>query len=403
MIVRCGARFARPSLGSLVDMDDLEESAPQIVGLSGPDRASWFIEHVLVAPIVGQYRDLREVLGGFDADVILADSIFLGGSLLYELDRRLWATLSVAPLAIPDPDVPPFGPGWPPATTGLQRAQIRILRRIAETTVLKRPTQRMNRERARLNLPPVRSVFDGNATPYLYMQATSPQFEYPRREPPAQLHFVGPLFPEPSGGATLPAWWQDLDSDRPKVLVTQGTLSTSAQDLITPTVRALAGADLLLVATTDQVLSKLGVDPAPENLRVEPFLPFDTLMPRLDAVVTNGGYGTVQLALRHGLPLVVAGQTDDKPEVCARVAWSGAGINLGTSRPEPRQIREAVATVLTDDSHRSSARRIAADFAAYDAPVAIAMLLEQLVATGAMVRAPDAGRALGPVDPRATL
>ena len=50
-------------------------------------------------------------------------------------------------------------------------------------------------------------------------------------------------------------------------------------------------------------------------------------------MVTNGGYGAVQRAVSTGVPLVVAGNTEDKPEVAARVAWSGAGINLRTGTP----------------------------------------------------------------------
>ena len=37
-------------------------------------------------------------------------------------------------------------------------------------------------------------------------------------------------------------------------------------------------------------------------------------------MVTNGGYGGVQLALAHGVPLVVAGNTEEKGEIAARVA-----------------------------------------------------------------------------------
>jgi hypothetical protein len=53
-------------------------------------------------------------------------------------------------------------------------------------------------------------------------------------------------------------------------------------------------------------------------------------------MVTNGGYGGVQMALSYGVPLVVAGASEDKPEVGARVAWSGAGLNLKTGKPSRR-------------------------------------------------------------------
>ncbi|WP_366053941.1 nucleotide disphospho-sugar-binding domain-containing protein [Microcoleus sp. PH2017_34_RAT_O_A] len=73
--------------------------------------------------------------------------------------------------------------------------------------------------------------------------------------------------------------------------------------------------------------------PLPENLRLAQFIPFYHLMPYVDVMVTNGGFGGVQIALSHGVPLVVAGATEEKPEIAARVAWGSVGINLKTGRP----------------------------------------------------------------------
>ena len=55
-------------------------------------------------------------------------------------------------------------------------------------------------------------------------------------------------------------------------------------------------------------------------------------------MVTNGGYGGTQLALANGVPVVVAGKTEDKMEVSARVRWSGAGVALMTDTPTEAQI-----------------------------------------------------------------
>ena len=84
----------------------------------------------------------------------------------------------------------------------------------------------------------------------------------------------------------------------------------------------------------------------PANVRAAPFIPFERLLPHVDVMVTNGGYGGTQATLAHGVPLVMAGNTDDKMEVAARVAWSGAGINLRTRRPSPAALRRAVQKVL---------------------------------------------------------
>ncbi|WNY34233.1 hypothetical protein Q9Q99_01540 [Curtobacterium flaccumfaciens] len=118
----------------------------------------------------------------------------------------------------------------------------------------------------------------------------------------------------------------------------------------------------------DQLERALGTA-LPANARVATFLPYDQLLPRCSVVVTNGGFGGVQRALAHGVPLVVAGSTEDKPEVAARVAWAGCGRNLRSGTPRPRAIRRAVLEVLSTSTHRARSRQVAASIAALPDPV----------------------------------
>jgi UDP-glucoronosyl and UDP-glucosyl transferase len=69
-------------------------------------------------------------------------------------------------------------------------------------------------------------------------------------------------------------------------------------------------------------------------------------LPKVDVLVNNGGYGSVNQALSFGIPLVTAGLTEDKADVNLRVAWSGVGINLATNAPSCEALRRAVRTVL---------------------------------------------------------
>jgi len=97
-------------------------------------------------------------------------------------------------------------------------------------------------------------------------------------------------------------------------------------------------------------------------------------------MVTNGGYNGVQAALAHGVPLVAAGQTEEKPEICARIEWAGVGINLKTKTPTPTQLKNAVQKILESPHYRQKTQLIQADIARYDAPTLAANLLEQLAA-----------------------
>jgi UDP:flavonoid glycosyltransferase YjiC (YdhE family) len=87
-------------------------------------------------------------------------------------------------------------------------------------------------------------------------------------------------------------------------------------------------------------------------------------------MVTNGGIGGVQQALAAGVPLVVAGDTEDKPEVAGRVAWAGAGVNLWTGAPSPARVRRGVTTVLRDPRYRVAAARLQREIADHGDPVA---------------------------------
>ena len=68
----------------------------------------------------------------------------------------------------------------------------------------------------------------------------------------------------------------------------------------------------------------------PDNVRVAEMLPYSELLPKTDLMVTNGGYGGVQMALANGVPLVVAGAREDKPEVAARSPGPAAVSTCGS-------------------------------------------------------------------------
>jgi UDP:flavonoid glycosyltransferase YjiC (YdhE family) len=79
-----------------------------------------------------------------------------------------------------------------------------------------------------------------------------------------------------------------------------------------------------------------------------------------------------------GVPLAVAGASEDKPEVAMRVAWSGAGLNLRTAKPRPRDVRKAVRALLDEPRYRERAQALAREYASYDAIGLAVEILEGL-------------------------
>ena len=346
------------------------------------------LRRIFVGPIPGQHRDLRAILDGFPADCIVMDTMFLGTlplALGARADRPALACIGVMPYASNSRDAAPFGAAFQPGRGPVHRARNVAMNWATEHVVLA-DIQRLARRRLREAGAPRFHGYLVDLQPRVvdaYLQATVAGFEYPRSDLPPSVRFVGPILAPPSTSFETPRWWDELEGDRPVVHVTQGTLDNADLGrLLLLTTRALAGDDVLVVATTG------GPDPGPlrpdlpPNVRLERFIPHDLLLPHVHVMVTNGGYGGVQQALAHGVPLVVAGDSEDKPEVAARVQWSGTGINLHTGRPSVAMVARAVRRVLTRPSYRERARALQAEIAGTDPLGAISAAVAELTAAG---------------------
>jgi len=374
-----GAEFV--ALTGNADFDDRnpDEHLPDRLRYSGLARAQYDIQTIFVKPIPAQYHAVRALVGTLAPDAILADSMFAGvGPILSSAAKRPpIVAVGVTPLAQESVDVAPMGTAMQPSSSPLGRIRNRALNVIA-TKVLFRDTQNTGKRMfAEVGETLGSSIMDLSREFDAFVQLTVPAFEYPRSDLSPNLSFGGPIIPKPSGLA-LPEWWKALD-DRPIVHVTQGTIDNHDLDrLIRPTIAALADENVTVVVTMGgRPAADLGT--VPSNVRVASFLPYDVLLPRTSVYVTNGGYGGVQHALSCGVPLVVAGSTEDKPEVAARVAWSGAGIDLRTGAPQPPAIAAAVRAIHADSSYRGRAAQIANEMALTNAAVSVESALEAVV------------------------
>ncbi len=315
-------------------------------------------------------------------DLIVTDQLAFGGAVAAESLGIPWATVVVTPLELTSRHLPPPSMPWRPGTGPAGRARDAVLRGLTSLATRAGVDPQLNRLRAGVGLGPVRPgrLFDSVHSTDLVLAQGVPGLEYPRPDLPAHVHFVGRLAPAvaASSNPELPPWWPDLAAVGTVVHVTQGTLDVEANDLIKPTIAALADRDVLVVATTG------GVDPAtlgplPPNARAAAFLPHDQLLPQVDVMVTNGGWGGVLAAVQAGIPLVVAGRSLDKPEVARRVAWSGAGLDLRTGSPKPEQVARAVDEIRADPRFRERARDLGAAITAAGGATRAGDLLERLL------------------------
>jgi UDP:flavonoid glycosyltransferase YjiC (YdhE family) len=374
------------------DENDLSATFPAVLGGKGPRQTLINLRQVFVGTAGGQARDLAAAWAAEPWDVLLGDTTCFGTGLAGELTGAPWASVSIVPLTMPSRDLPPAGLGLAPGHNGLGRARDAVLRAVADAVLdaaLRGPYTSARRE---VGLPGGgRRVATAAFSPFLVLATSVPELEHPRSDLPPHVHLVGRMDAPPPAASALPPWWDEVArADRPVVHVTQGTFNADPAELLLPTLDALADEPVLVVATTGRGGRRALPGAVPANARVTDLLPYGELLPRTTVMVTNGGWGGVTAALAHGVPLVVAGGDIDKPEIAARVAWSGAGIDLRTGTPSSHAVGEAVRSVLTSPSYAAAAARIAAGFAAHDGPREAADLLEQLAVQRTPVHRPVA-------------
>ncbi|WP_431074996.1 glycosyltransferase [Microbacterium phyllosphaerae] len=379
---QAGARFVPLPADADIDLDDADGAFPERAGLTGPAAIRFDMSNLFVRPGSAQ---LAAVLAEFAArriDAVLTEPLFIGAALLQRMPREQRPpviVLGIFPLGARSRDAAPFGLGVTPMPGAVGRVRNAALRLIAEKVIFGAVQREADAvARREVGRPMGGFVLDWAGRADAYVQFTVPEFEYPRSDLPGTVHFVGPL-PAPASDRELPEWWSDLDERRPVVHVTQGTIANADfTQLVLPTISALAESEaLVVVATGGRPISALP-RALPANVRVAEYLPYDRLLPRIDLLVTNGGYGGVQQALENGVPLVVAGQTEDKVEVSARVGWSGVGLNLRTNSPTPEQVGAAITRVLGDPSYRENAHRIGAAMRETDAWRSLGEVLESV-------------------------
>jgi MGT family glycosyltransferase len=353
------------------------ETYPERIQKSpGMEMTGYDLVHFFARNIAAQSASLKMALYDFQADLILADSIYWGTlpMLVGPRDKRpAIAHLGVSVVNIGSGKNIPMRPDETPEQ---REAELQLRQRF----MLQPVQQAVNAALAGLGYPalPCPILEAMTELPDLYLHPGIESFEYPDSN--SKVRYIGAL-PTPVGQPTLPEWWQHLDPTKRLVLVTQGTVANrDFGQVIAPALVALGGRkDVAIIVTTGgQPVESIPVA-IPSNARIASFLPYAQIMPEIDLLITNGGYGTVNMAISHGVPIISAGLTEDKEEVSAHVQWSGAGIDLRTNQATPEAIKHAVDEIFTRPGYRERAQELSLEFSSHDVESELLSLIEECV------------------------
>ena len=314
-------------------------------------------------------RALLPLLEDMRPHAVVSDILTLAPALAAEAAGVPLATLIPHIYPVVEPGLPFFAVGLRPPRTRLGRLVWRQGQR-ALNVGLEQGRDDLNRQRARLSLPPTER-FHGGISPDLALVGTFPQLEYPRTWP-AGVEVTGPLsFELPHPEIELP------QGDDPLVLVAPSTAHDSANHLVRTALEALAGEPVRIVATTNRVVPQSPIE-VPGNAILVDWLSYSQLMPAASLVISHGGHGTVARALAAGTPLLISPFIGDMSETAMRVGWAGAGLSLPWRLCRPSPLRWAARRILDEPSFAIRAGEFAAWAKEHDGAERGAELVEQL-------------------------
>ncbi len=101
--------------------------------------------------------------------------------------------------------------------------------------------------------------------------------------------------------------------------------------------------------------------PQPPNVLVTDFVSHALLLPLCDAIITQGGAGTILAALCHGLPHLILPQGADQFINATTAERAGVALQIPPPALTPEAVTSVVSRLLDDDAIAANARRIRAE------------------------------------------
>lgn len=404
-----GAAFVPLRGSGDMDMDRLDESHPEFWKMpQGTKRHEYAFNTFVVGPIPDSHHSVQDLLadfrkGGNEHVVIIQDTGFLGNNPILlgaEGIRPPVIGLGTARLQMKSIDTGPFNSGLPPDSSPEGRIRNIAAQKEVEKNLV--GVQSVYEEKLKsVGVAPAQHIpfyMDSMVIlPDRFLQMSIASLEYPRSDLPESVKFIGAVAKTGGDksslgavqeGNSLPDWWDAIvKHERPLVVVSQGSKSTDPEKLLLPAIRALKDKDVTVVAALVTVKNLDGFD-MPANVHVIKFIPFHEIFKYTDILITNGGYGAVQQALYCGVPMVLSGVGKDHTETNARVAWTGAAVNLACEYPEPGRVGAAVDAILPGESkYRVRALELSKEYLLHGDPIgAIADTIDELAKTGGVHR-----------------
>jgi UDP:flavonoid glycosyltransferase YjiC (YdhE family) len=192
----------------------------------------------------------------------------------------------------------------------------------------------------------------------------------PSMQAPGDVRRVAVRFVPYNGPAVTPDWLRAAPVRR-RICVTWGTSTTrlaGTATFLAP--RVIAAAEKMnvdvIAALSPRDAQALGE--VPVSVRVAPALALHLVLPTCDAVIHQGGNGTILTSALYGVPQLILPQLPDQVFNAGRVAETGAGLSLRGDQAGEDALGGRLEEILTAPGYRANAMRIRDEMRAMPPP-----------------------------------
>jgi zeaxanthin glucosyltransferase len=235
----------------------------------------------------------------------------------------------------------------------------------------------INRQRRRWTLQPKTGL---NACDSELAQITQvpADFDFPDRKVSSCFHYTGP-FLDGAGRRETSFPWSLLDSSRPLVFVSMGTLQNGIEWVFRVVAEACAEFPVQTVISLGGGLQTEVFSDLPGNPIVVRYAPQLALLARAALTIFHGGLNTALESLFHGVPMIAIPVTFDQPGVGARLVWTGTGRMIPIHDLTAESLRIEMLEILTNAKYRTNAKLMQRQTSALNGVARAADIIERVL------------------------
>jgi len=146
------------------------------------------------------------------------------------------------------------------------------------------------------------------------------------------------------------------------IYIAVGTVYKGNLEFFRACFKAFADPRYGVVLSVGRAIEPASLGPAPENFRVEQYVPQLSVLEQADLFITHGGMNSISESVMYGVPMIVVPNTIEQAINAARIEELQAGLYLDPGQLTSAGIRRAAEMVLSNPAMTTGLRQIRRSF-----------------------------------------